>query len=79
MSDTTVPSTAETVSEVPVKKSHFSKKNIALVAGSVAATAAAAYAIVKFNSEDTDDDTETSYYDPAVVETLSDLENPNQS
>lgn len=40
---------------VPTKKSRFSKKNIAIVAGTAATVAAAAYAYVKFNEEDETD------------------------
>lgn len=75
----TIASTATTVNETPIpKKNRFSKKNIAIAAGAVAATAAAAYAIVKFNSDDAELEGLEVSEQPAF-ETTVDVTTPDQS
>ena len=75
----TIASTATTVNETPIpKKNRLSKKNIAIAAGAVAATAAGVYAIVRFNSDDEDSEGLEVSEQPAF-ETTVDVTTPDQS
>lgn len=67
----TIESTATTVKEVPVKKRRLTTKTKILIA-TAATTVAAGAAVIFLNRENDDIETETDY-NPATVETLSDL------